>query len=71
MKGIERKMNDLNKLYAVQYLNYASGACTIAGLFRDENLATTFLKEKNEEIESKGKSLPDGQYVVKPIYTDF
>ena len=61
----------MNKLYAVQYLNYASESCTIVGMFRDENTAIMFKNDKNNELESQGKSLPKGNYVIRPIYTDF
>lgn len=61
----------MNKLYAVQYLNYASESCTIVGMFRDENTAIMFKNDKNNELESQGKSLPKGEYVIRPIYTDF
>lgn len=62
----------MNKLYSVQYLNYTTDSCTIVGLFRDENIATTFQKEKNEEQKIKeGNNAPSGYYVVNPFYTDF
>ena len=61
----------MNKLYAVQYLNFASDSCTIVGLFRDENTAIMFQNDKNKELESKGESLPKGHYVIHPLYTDF
>lgn len=61
----------MNKLYSVQYLNYASESCTIVGMFRDENTAIMFQNDKNNELESQGKSLPKGKYVIRPIYTDF
>ena len=61
----------MNKLYSVQYLNYASESCTIVGMFRDENTAIMFQNDKNNELESQGKSLPKGNYVIKPVYTDF
>ena len=62
----------MNKLYSVQYLNYASNSCTIAGMFRDENTAIMFQNDKNKELKAKdGDSLPGGRYVVNPIYTDF
>ena len=61
----------MNKLYSVQYLNYASESCTIVGMFRDENTAIMFQNDKNNELESQGKSLPKGEYVIRPIYTDF
>ena len=61
----------MNKLYAVQYLNYASESCTIVGMFRDENTAIMFQNDKNKELESQGKSLPNGKYKITPIYTDF
>lgn len=61
----------MNKLYSVQYLNYTSDSCTIVGMFRDENTAIMFQNDKNNELESQGKSLPKGEYVVRPIYTDF
>ena len=61
----------MNKLYSVQYLNYASESCTIVGMFRDENTAIMFKNDKNNELESQGKSLPKGEYVIRPIYTDF
>ena len=70
----------MNKLYSVQYLNYTTDSCTIVGLFRDENIATTFQNDKNKEEEAKaldryfnsnGCSTSNGYYVVKPLYTDF
>lgn len=62
----------MNKLYAVQFLNYVSNSCTIVGLFRDENIAKEFQNDKNEELKAKdGDSLPGGSYVVNPLYTDF
>lgn len=61
----------MNKLYSVQYLDYAANSCTIAGLFRDENIAIIFKDGKNKELESHGKSLPKGEYVIRPVYTDF
>ena len=61
----------MNKLYSVQLLDYASGSCTIVGMFRDENIAIIFKDGKNNELESQGKSLPKGNYVIRPIYTDF
>lgn len=61
----------MNKLYSVQYLNYASDSCTIVGMFRDENTAIMFQNDKNNELESQGKSLPKGEYVIRPVYTDF
>lgn len=61
----------MNKLYSVQLLDYASSTCTIVGMFRDENTAIMFQNDKNKELESHGKSLPKGEYVIRPIYTDF
>ena len=61
----------MNNLYSVQLLDYASGTCTIVGMFRDENTAIMFQNDKNNELESHGKSLPKGEYVIRPIYTDF
>lgn len=61
----------MNKLYSVQLLDYASDSCTIVGLFRDENTAIMFRNDKNNELESQGKSLPKGEYVIRPIYTNF
>lgn len=61
----------MNKLYAIQYLNFASDSCTIVGLFRDENTAIMFQNDKNKELESKGNALPKGHYVIHPLYTDF
>ena len=61
----------MNKLYSVQYLNYASESCTIVGMFRDENTAIMFKNDKNNELESQEKSLPKGEYVIRPVYTDF
>jgi hypothetical protein len=40
-------------------------------MFRDENAAIMFKNDKNNELESQGKSLPKGEYVIRPIYTDF
>jgi hypothetical protein len=40
-------------------------------MFRDENTAIMFKNDKNNELESQGKSLPKGEYVIRPIYTDF
>ena len=61
----------MNKLYSVQYLDYAANSCTIAGLLRDENIAIIFKDGKNKELESQRKSLPKGEYVIRPVYTDF
>ena len=61
----------MNKLYSVQYFDYASEACTIVGMFRDENTAIMFKNDKNEELDKLGKALPKGKYIVNPLYTDF
>lgn len=62
----------MNKLYSVQYLNYAANSCTIVGMFRDENIAIIFKDGKNEELKKKdGDSLPGGRFTISPIYTDF
>jgi hypothetical protein len=61
----------MNKLYSVQYFDYAGNSCTIAGLFRDENTAIMFQNDKNEELKKMGKSVPKGHYVINPLYTDF
>lgn len=61
----------MNKLYSVQYFHFDSGTSTIVGLFRDENMAIIFKDGKDEEIEKMGKSLPKGNYVISPLYTDF
>ena len=61
----------MNKLYAVQYFHFDSGASTIVGLFRDENTAIMFRNDKNEELDKMGKSLPKGNYVISTLYTDF
>lgn len=60
----------MNKLYSVQYFTL-SGACTIVGLFRDENMAIIFKDSKNEELKKMGKSVPKGHYTINPLYTDF
>ena len=62
---------DLNKLYSVQYFDYASEACTIVGLFRDENNAIMFKNDKEKELGKLRKVLPEGKYIVNPLYTDF
>ena len=61
----------MNKLYSVLFLDYASEICAIVGLFRDENTAIMFQNDKNNELESRGKSIPKGKYLIRPIYTDF
>ena len=62
----------MNKLYSVQYFDYASNSCTIVGLFRDENTAIMFQNDKNEELKKKdGDSLPGGRFTISPIYADF
>ena len=62
----------MNKLYSVQYFDYAGNSCTIVGLFRDENAAIIFKDGKNEELRKKlEKSLSTGKYIVNPLYTDF
>ena len=60
----------MNKLYSVQYFTL-SGACTIVGLFRDENMAIIFKDGKNEELKKTEKSVPKGHYITTPLYTDF
>lgn len=60
----------MNKLYSVQY-STMSGACTVVGLFRDENMAIIFKDGKNEELKKMGKSVPKGHYIINPLYTDF
>lgn len=65
-------MEDLNKLYSVQYFDYVGNSCTIVGLFRDENTAIMFQNDKNKELKKKmGKLLLEGEYIVNPLYTDF
>ena len=62
----------MNKLYSVQYFDFASNSCTIVGLFRDENIAIIFKDGKNEELRKlDGNSVPKGNYIVNPLYTDF
>ena len=61
----------MNKLYSVQYLNFSTNACTIVGLFRDENTAIMFQNDKNEELRKMGKSVPKGNFMMMPLYTDF
>ena len=65
-------MEDLNKLYSVQYFDYVGNSYAIVGLFRDENIAIIFKDGKNEELKKKmGKLLLEGEYIVNPLYTDF
>jgi flagellar hook assembly protein FlgD len=48
-----------------------SGACTIVGLFRDENMAIMFKNDKEKELaESNGNNLPDGRYEIWQLVTD-
>ena len=60
----------MNKLYSVQYFTL-SGACTIVGLFRDENNAIMFKNDKEKELaESIGNNLPEGRYEIRQLATD-
>ena len=69
---LEGNKRTMNKLYSVQYLNFSTSSCTIVGLFRDENTAIMFQNDKNGELKTKdGNSVPKGNYVVMPLYTDF
>ena len=67
----------MNKLYAVQYYSFAENSYTIVGLFRDENTAIKYQNDKNNGLLNKmllkksGYSLPEGNYTVNVIYTDF
>ena len=65
-------MDNINKMYSVQYYDRAKQSCTIVGLFRDENTAIMFQNDKNKELEKRlAKSLSTGKYIVNPLYTDF
>lgn len=48
-----------------------SGACTIVGLFRDENNAIMFKNDKEKELaKSNGNNLPEGRYEIWQLVTD-
>ncbi len=62
-------MDNINKLYSVQFINHISGNHEVIGVFRDEGIANEFAEDRNksQSIKSEAK----GIYIVKPIYTDF
>ena len=59
-------MDNINKLYSVQFINHISGNHELIGVFRDERIANEFAEDKNNI-----QSLSRGVYIVHPIYTDF
>ena len=70
-------MDNINKLYSVQFINHISGNHGIIGVFRDERIANEFAEDRNKMLLNKmltknnGVSLPEGNYVANAIYTDF
>ena len=70
-------MDNINKLYSVQFINPITGNHRVIGVFRDERIANEFAEDENKMLLNKmltknnGVSLPEGNYVVNVIYTDF
>ena len=62
-------MDNINKLYSVQFINHISGNHEVIGVFRDERIANEFAEDRNksQSIKSEAK----GIYIVHPLYTDF
>lgn len=62
-------MDNINKLYSVQFINHISGNHEVIGVFRDERIANEFAEDKNNSQSTKSEA--KGIYIVHPIYTDF
>jgi hypothetical protein len=63
-------MDNINKMYLVQFINHISGNHEVIGVFRDERIANEFSEDRNK---SQSLLSPEvrGIYIVHPIYTDF
>ena len=62
-------MDNINKLYSVQFINHISGNHEVIGVFRDERIANEFAEDRNKSQSIKSET--KGIHIVHPLYTDF